>query len=150
MESPTLISMDPPDGWVPRQDEPDVTTYGDAHDGKEAVSDETENKENGTLYSFFGVHWLYSTPLDHLLRLVGLICAIGSGTALPLMTLVFGSSVNEFNNYSSGKTPSDDLYQSICQNALWFLHLFIGRFILVYVYSVCFGISGIRTVSALR
>ena len=119
----------------------------------QSTSDESKEKENegaGSLGSFFRVHLRYSEPMDHLLRLVGLVSAIASGTALPLMTLVFGSSVNQFNSFSTSSSSATTLYQTLSQNALWLLYLFIARFALVYIFAVCFGISGIRATRAFR
>ena len=119
----------------------------------QSSSDESKEKQDdgvGSLGSFFRVHLRYSEPLDHILRLVGLVSAIGSGTALPLMTLVFGSSVNQFNSFSTSNSSAATLYQTLSKNALWLLYLFIGRFVLVYIFAVCFGISGIRATRAFR
>ena len=119
----------------------------------QSTSDENEEKKDdgaGSLGSFFRVHLRYSEPLDHLLRLVGLVSAIASGTALPLMTLVFGSSVDQFNSFSTNNSSGATLYRTLSQNALWLLYLFVGRFVLVYIFAVCFGISGIRATRAFR
>ncbi|USP73418.1 putative ABC transporter [Curvularia clavata] len=91
-----------------------------------------------------------STTLDHTLRLVGFAIAIGSGVLPPLMTLIFGSSVNYFNDFEEGRRSGDDLYDKMTANALWLVHLFIGRLVLVYVHSTCFSIVGIRITSAFR
>jgi len=107
-------------------------------------------KDKGSLHYFFRVHWQYSTALDHSLRLVGFAAAIGSGALPPLMTLIFGSSVNYFNDFEEGRRSGDDLYKKMTANALWLLYLFIGRMVLVYVHSICFGIVGIRVTSAFR
>ena len=92
----------------------------------------------------------YSEPLDHVLRIIGLIAAVASGTAMPLMTIVFGAAVNDFNQYGAGESSSTYLYHSMSKNALYFVYLFIGRYVLVYIYSVCFGVAGIRTMHAFR
>ncbi|KAH6622419.1 putative ABC transporter [Boeremia exigua] len=107
-------------------------------------------KDVGSLHYFIRVHWQYSTALDHTLRFVGFAAAIGSGVLPPLMTLLFGSSVNYFNDFEEGRRSGDDLYDKMTANALWLLYLFIGRFVLVYVHSTCFSIIGIRVTSALR
>lgn len=107
-------------------------------------------KKKSTLHYFFRVHWAYSTPLDHILRLVGLVAAIAAGVAMPLMTIVFGASVNVFNQHALGEVSGDVLYDEITKNALWLLYLFIARFFLVYIHSTCFGLVGIRVTSAFR
>lgn len=66
------------------------------------------------------------------------------------MTLIFGSSVNFFNDFEEGRRSGDNMYDKMTANALWLLYLFIGRLVLVYVHSTCFGIVGIRITSAFR
>lgn len=72
-----------------------------------------ERDQGGPLSSFFRVLYECSTPSDHVLRVVGFCAAMASGAALPCMTLVFGSSVNEFNLFGSGKQSSTALYESL-------------------------------------
>lgn len=116
---------------------------------KEEKSKDGEKSE-GALHFFFRLQWQYSTALDHTLRLIGFLAAIASGALPPLMTLIFGSSVNYFNDFEEGRRSGQDLYNKMTANALWLLYLFIGRLVLVYVHSTCFGIVGIRVTSALR
>ncbi|KAK2041403.1 P-loop containing nucleoside triphosphate hydrolase protein, partial [Colletotrichum somersetense] len=66
------------------------------------------------------------------------------------MTVVFGSSVNSFNDCETGKISGNELYRNMSKNALWLLYLFIGRFFLVYIHSTCFGLVGIRVTKAFR
>ncbi|KAI1843491.1 hypothetical protein JX266_010317 [Neoarthrinium moseri] len=109
-----------------------------------------KEKQSGSLHFFYRVHWSYSTSLDHTLRLIGFVCAVASGVVPPLMTVVFGSSVNQFSSYENGSISGDDLYRNMSQNALWLLYLFIGRFFLVYIHSTCFGLVGIRVTRSFR
>lgn len=114
------------------------------------ASEDGERVQEGPLTSFFRVLYEFSTPSDHVLRIIGLCAAVASGVALPCMTLVFGSSVNKFNSFGAGEQSSSALYQSLSHNALWFLYLFIGRYVLVYIHSSCFGVSGIRATRSFR
>jgi ATP-binding cassette subfamily B (MDR/TAP) protein 1 len=114
------------------------------------ASEDEESTQEGPLTSFFRVLYEFSSPSDHALRIVGLCAAIASGAALPCMTLVFGSSVNEFNSFGAGEQSASALYHALSRNALWFVYLFIGRYVLVYIHSSCFGISGIRATRAFR
>ncbi|KAF7164596.1 hypothetical protein CNMCM5623_009053 [Aspergillus felis] len=120
------------------------------HTTVEIASKDDEGTQEGPLTSFFRVLYEFSSPSDHALRIVGLCAAIASGAALPCMTLVFGSSVNEFNSFGAGKQSPSAFYHALSQNALWFVYLFIGRYVLVYIHSSCFGISGIRATRAFR
>lgn len=113
-------------------------------------SSNDHNIEEGPLSSFIRVLYDFSTPTDHALRIIGFCAAIMSGVALPCMTLVFGSSVDEFNKFGSGEQSPSEMYQALCRNALWFSYLFIGRYVLVYIHASCFGASGIRATRAFR
>ncbi|KAJ5637430.1 hypothetical protein N7490_007309 [Penicillium lividum] len=114
------------------------------------ASEDDDSVQEGPLTSFFRVFYEFSTPFDHTLRIIGVCAAIASGAALPCMTLVFGSFVDDFNSIGSGEQSSSKVYDKLSNNALWFLYLFIGRYVLVYIHSSCFGVSGIRATRALR
>lgn len=44
---------------------------------------------------------------------LGLLCSAGSGTILPLMTLIFGKFVSVFNDYALGKITDDAMISQI-------------------------------------
>lgn len=71
--------------------------------------------------------WSFATPLDVFLRILGAIAAAGGGTAEPLMSLIFGNLVNLFN----GNPPLSpkEFRSEINKNALYFVYLFIGKFV---------------------
>lgn len=104
----------------------------------------------GPWVSLLRVFSTCSTPLDHLLRSVGLCVAIASGAVLPFMILVFGSSVDDFNSFGVGNASPEALYNKLSNNALLFVYLFVGRYVLVYIHALCFGVSGIRATRAFR
>jgi len=116
---------------------------------KTVVEDESKDAVH-SLRSYFRIILQYSEAFDHFLRVIGLVAAYISGATPPLMTIVFGSSVNKFNAYGAGNSSSTELYNGISQTALYFVYLFVARFALVYVHTVCFGISGIRATRSLR
>ncbi|KAL4995590.1 P-loop containing nucleoside triphosphate hydrolase protein [Aspergillus recurvatus] len=63
--------------------------------------------------------------------------------ALPLMNIIFGSLVGDFNAYfipDSGVTESH----------LYLVYLFIGKFVLTYVFMLCFRIISLKASSSLR
>ncbi|KAF3483014.1 multidrug resistance protein [Arthroderma uncinatum] len=94
--------------------------------------------------------WSWCEPVDVVLRIVGFFAAIGAGTALPLMTIVFGKFVDVFNDFGVGRVSAADFRSQVSKNALWFVYLFIGKFCLVYIHTVCFNITSIRCVRKLR
>jgi ATP-binding cassette, subfamily B (MDR/TAP), member 1 len=97
---------------------------------KEAGQHEDEKAPKETLpasVAYFRL-WQYSSPLDWLLRAVGALAALGAGTAYPLMTIVFGDLVNDFNAIALGLETPAQFRHSINHNSLWFVYLFIGKF----------------------
>lgn len=47
------------------------------------------------------------SALDGVLNVVGALAAVGAGTVLPLMALVFGSFVSKFTNFGAGQTTPE-------------------------------------------
>ncbi|PGH27600.1 hypothetical protein AJ80_00613 [Polytolypa hystricis UAMH7299] len=94
----------------------------------------------------------YGTALDHFLMIAAAICAVGAGIALPLMNIVFGNLVSDFNGYfipGSGVTKSQFL-SGVNQNALYIVYIFIGKFVLGYVSMFSVRMSSIRISARLR
>ncbi|KAF4464018.1 ABC transporter [Fusarium albosuccineum] len=92
----------------------------------------------------------YADSLDRLLYAISFTGAIAVGAALPLMTLVFGSSTSALNDYASGQGDPQDLQDSVNHLVLYFIYLFIGRFVIGYVATLCICIAATRTTNSLR
>ncbi|KAF1996279.1 multidrug resistance protein 14 [Amniculicola lignicola CBS 123094] len=92
--------------------------------------------------------WSFATNLDVFLRCLAAIAAAGSGTAEPLMAIIFGNLVNIFN----GKTPvsPEQFRHDINRNALLLFCLFVGKFACVYVAAVMFNFTSTRMTSKIR
>ncbi|KAI9795552.1 MAG: multidrug-resistance transporter mdr5 [Piccolia ochrophora] len=118
--------------------------------GDKPEKDETADAEPNEGFSNYFRLWRYATPLDTVLRLCGFFAAIAGGTALPLMTIVFGQLVNDFNGWGVGTTTPEQLRSAVNRNALFFVYLFLGKFVLVYVHTTCFTITATRSVRRLR
>ncbi|KAJ5341530.1 ABC multidrug transporter [Penicillium brevicompactum] len=69
---------------------------------------------------------------------IGMICAMGSGIALPLMNIIFGKIVGDFNSYSLPDTAVNEhtFRSSINKSSLYIVYLFIGKFVLTYIAMV--------------
>ncbi|KAI1376245.1 P-loop containing nucleoside triphosphate hydrolase protein [Hypoxylon crocopeplum] len=94
----------------------------------------------------------YAKALDVFLIVAALLAAIGSGVTLPLMNVVFGALVGDFNGYFL-PTPTkteDEFRASLNRNALYIFLLFIGRFILTYINKFAYRLIGIRMSAAIR
>lgn len=88
--------------------------------------------------------------LDALLYAIGFTGAIIAGASLPLMTLVFGSSTSSLNQYASGQGNSEQLKSDINSLVLYFVYIFVARFVIGYVATLCICIAAARTTNRLR
>lgn len=52
--------------------------------------------------SFRGILFRYAQPIDKAFIVLGCLCAATSGTALPLMTIIFGLVINDFTEFVQG------------------------------------------------
>ncbi|RAL01225.1 ABC transporter ATP-binding protein [Aspergillus ibericus CBS 121593] len=84
--------------------------------------------------------------------ILGLICAMGSGVALPLMNIVFGRLVGGFNEYfMPGTNVSEQTFKAtVNQDSLYIVYLFIGKFVLTYISMICFRFISLRASAILR
>ncbi|KAK2746070.1 multidrug-resistance transporter mdr5 [Myotisia sp. PD_48] len=108
-----------------------------------------EEEEQGGFGAYVKL-WTWCTPLDVAIRACGFLAAAASGVALPLMTIVFGEFVDVFNGFAMGTLSPADFRSEITKNALWFVYIFVGKFALVYIHTVAFNVTAIRSVRILR
>lgn len=54
-----------------------------------------------------------ATFREKLLYAVGILASMGSGTVLPLMTLIFGNFVSEFTDFALGRVSSDSFRSKV-------------------------------------
>lgn len=67
------------------------------------------------------------------------------------MTLVFGSSTSTISSYGSGQQGTNEqFHRRIDHLVLWFVYLFVARFVLGYVGTLCICIAAARTTKSLR
>ncbi|KAL8831504.1 MAG: hypothetical protein Q9170_005261 [Blastenia crenularia] len=76
--------------------------------------------------------------------------AIASGTALPLMTVVFGSFTTKFSDFSIDAMSSTAFKHEVNTFVLYYIYIFVARFVLTYISTVLVKIASIRTTKALR
>ncbi|KAI3323373.1 P-loop containing nucleoside triphosphate hydrolase protein [Xylariaceae sp. AK1471] len=86
-----------------------------------------------------------------LLALAG-VAAAGAGVTLPLVNIIFGRLVNQFNGYFlDPPTLTRDQFQaSLNRQALYLFLLFLGRFTLAYLNKFSYRMIGIRMSAAIR
>ncbi|KAI1259285.1 P-loop containing nucleoside triphosphate hydrolase protein [Xylariaceae sp. FL1019] len=94
----------------------------------------------------------YAKKSDLLIFAAAGIAAIGSGVTLPLMNIIFGRLVNNFNGYFlDPPTITESRFRALLDtNALYIFILFLGRFILTYINKFAYRMIGIRMSAAIR
>ncbi|KAH7124162.1 multidrug resistance protein 14 [Dendryphion nanum] len=125
---------------------PEKQTNG--HDYSQDNDSSPEKQDHGSPGSSYFQLWSFATPLDVFLRCLAGLAAAGSGTAEPLMALIFGNLVNLFN----GNPPvsPEEFRSSVNKNSLYFVYLFIGKFACVYISAVLFNFTASRMTSKIR
>lgn len=67
---------------------------------------------------------------------VALVAMIVSGTVLPLMDVVFGKFINVFNDFVIGELSPAGYRSKVNEFSLYFIYLFIAKFVLTYAWTV--------------
>ena len=66
------------------------------------------------------------------------------------MTIIFGQFTTKFNNYVTGDSSAEEFKNNVDSFILWFVYLFVARFVVVYVANTSISIAAIRTTRAVR
>ncbi|KAG9190531.1 ATP-binding cassette, subfamily B (MDR/TAP), member 1 [Alternaria panax] len=120
----------------------------DKESNKNPEEKEANEEKDGSLKDYFRV-FTYASTADRILYSLGLAGAIIVGAALPLMTLVFGQSTAEFNQQATGQ-DSSTFTSNINNLVLYFVYIFVARFLIGYLGTLCICIAAARTTCALR
>ncbi len=132
-------------------------------DGKKVAEDQAEDgtgpakdavkarpEREATAADYFRV-FTYATKWDFVLMATAAIASIGAGTTMPLMNIVFGRLIGNFNTFgtASSQTP-EEFSDQINRMSLLMFALFVARFGLNYINKFCFRLIGIRMSAAIR
>ncbi|CAJ2500962.1 Uu.00g038150.m01.CDS01 [Anthostomella pinea] len=133
--------------------EPPSTATGNAMTKEEeAQQDAKLRPEREANFSDYIRIFKYARIWDFPLMVAAAVAAVGAGVTLPLMNVVFGSLVNNFNGYFlvPPTATREEFTASLNRNALYIFFLFLGRFILTYINKFSYRIVGIRMSAAIR
>ncbi|KAK6355847.1 hypothetical protein TWF718_000228 [Orbilia javanica] len=78
----------------------------------------------------------YNDTLGWVTTAIAMICMIASGVLLPLMNLVFGKFVTIFNDFITGQKTPGEFRSAVNHQTLYFVYLFVAKFVLVYIWTV--------------
>ncbi|KAL1797292.1 hypothetical protein ACET3X_003898 [Alternaria dauci] len=143
LESP-LAAIDIPN----RIDAEKAAAVDDGQSSRDPEEEEADKAKEGSLKDYFRI-FTYASTTNRILYSLGLAGAIAVGAALPLMTLVFGQSTAEFNQQATGQNSST-FTSNINTLVLYFVYLFVARFVIGYLGTLCICIAAARTTCALR
>jgi ABC-type multidrug transport system fused ATPase/permease subunit len=91
---------------------------------------------------------------DIAMLVLGIICAIASGVPFPLIGIIFGQLIDDFNSAScdspESSNASADYQNSINDKVLLILYLAIAQFITIYFHLSCWSLTGARLAQRLR
>ncbi|ORY68439.1 multidrug/pheromone exporter, ABC superfamily [Pseudomassariella vexata] len=98
---------------------------------------------------------VYAEPTanDIGLLLVGLFSAIGSGIPFPLIGILFGELVDNLNSATCAaqtETSAQQYQDDVNDKLLKVVYVAIAQFVLIYLYVVCWNLSGDRLAHRLR
>ncbi|CAK7265523.1 hypothetical protein SEPCBS57363_001627 [Sporothrix epigloea] len=98
--------------------------------------------DTATVKVGFTTLYRYSTRWDIYILIISAICAIASGAALPLMTVIFGNLQGSFQKFFNGGLDPDAFVSKLSHLVLYFVYLAIGEFITTYIFTVGFIYTG--------
>lgn len=92
----------------------------------------------------------YNDTIGWCLNAVAFVCMVAAGVLMPLMDVFFGRFVTVFNNYLVGSISPEHYRSEVNRYTLYFVYLFVGKFVLVYAWTVLVSTNAIRTTRSLR
>ncbi|KAJ3473257.1 hypothetical protein NLG97_g10417 [Lecanicillium saksenae] len=127
-----------------------VGSTAPARDTQAQTPKDGKEKENDGSFKYYLRVFQYNDTKGWIINAIACLCMIASGTALPLMDVVFGSYVNVFNDFVAGTLSPAGYRKQVSHYALYFIYLFIGKFVLTYIWTVAVSITSIRVVKKMR
>ncbi|KAL4933203.1 putative ABC multidrug transporter [Aspergillus undulatus] len=102
---------------------------------------EQQVKMPSTKIGYFTI-FRYASGWDYALLMLGAICAVCGGAALPLFTVFFGNITSTFRDVASYAMTYDDFYDTLTKNVFYFLYLGIGEFVTIGLATFSFVQTG--------
>ncbi|KIW21636.1 hypothetical protein PV08_02216 [Exophiala spinifera] len=94
------------------------------------------------------------TRLDYLLLVTGALSAIASGVPFPLIGIIFGQLIDDFNSATCDvqehNGDATDYQGNVDSRILLILYLAIAQFVLIYAHLSCWSLTGARLAQRLR
>ncbi|KAK7418059.1 hypothetical protein QQX98_004198 [Neonectria punicea] len=111
-------------------------------------SKKDEKKDSG--FKYYLRVFKYNDLRGWVLNTIAFFAMIAAGAMLPLMDIVFGKFVNAFNGFVNGELSPDGYRSEVNKYTLYFVYLFVAKFVLTYTWTMLISMTAIRTTKALR
>ncbi|KAI1131740.1 multidrug resistance protein [Nemania abortiva] len=150
------MGAEPPE---PKQTAPNGTVGEKPPTVADAITKEEEADQDAKLRpereAAFGDYirvFKYARGWDLPLLAIAAVAAAGSGVTLPLVNIIFGRLVNNFNGYflDPPTTTRGQFQAQLNLNSLYLFIIFIARFVLTYINKFAYRMIGIRMSAAIR
>lgn len=132
----------------------------------EVAENKSEKEKKGRIKNYFAsdqskhLCWIelthrqrifqYANRLDIFLYVIALTDDVAIDATLSLITLMFDSSTAFFSNFATGQSNAQQFTAQINHLVLYFVYLFIARFVINYVTTLYICIATIRITCFLR
>ncbi|KAK1966143.1 ABC transporter [Colletotrichum sublineola] len=131
--------------------EPEKKEQAPAKDLLVATSspDEAVEDEGGAFKAYLRI-FTFGGPFEKTLQAIALTCAVASGAAMALQTVIFGTFVTTIQDFTTGQSSTAHFRAESAKLALYFLYLGIGRFVFSYFYISLTTLSAYRITRNIR
>ncbi|KAI0430056.1 multidrug resistance protein [Xylaria sp. FL1042] len=148
---PPGSSQSASDGTMEKQPAPSAVA-GMTKKQEEAEQDAKLHPEREAAFKDYLRVFTYARGWDLPLFALAAVAAAGAGVTLPLVNIIFGRLVNQFNGYFlNPPTLTHDQFQGqLNKNALYLFVIFLARFTLAYLNKFAYRMIGIRMSAAIR
>jgi len=130
-------------------------------DGKEKKEGEGEEEKESIVPVGMGELFKFAKPLDKFLIFFGLSLAFWGGSAMPIMTILFGDTLQAMiedrqaqllNEASNGTIPLDNTkFITVIERFAWGMTLVaVGTWIISYIFVTCLNYAAARQVFHIR
>ncbi|KAI1346307.1 multidrug resistance protein [Xylaria sp. FL0043] len=139
------------DGTVEKQPAPPAVA-GATRKQEEAEQDAKLRTEREATFKDYLRVFTYARGWDLPLFALAAVAAAGAGVTLPLVNIIFGRLVNQFNGYFlvPPTLTRNEFQGQLNRNALYLFIIFLARFTLAYLNKFAYRMIGIRMSAAIR
>ncbi|XP_043709889.1 ABC transporter B family member 21-like [Telopea speciosissima] len=126
-----------------------VATQRKENQGKtdaEQTSEKSKGGEENNQTVPYGKLFSFADSKDIILMVVGTIGAIANGTAMPLMTVLFGELINSFGETNNTKS----VVNAVSKVSLKFVYLAVGAGVASLLQVSCWMVTGERQAARIR